>query len=212
MKQISNFKRTIGYLDKLERALNDEYFGGTLPPVIVTVRDLRGKTGCFVQDAVWHREEGGNLMELALCPSALSEPIEEIAAILLHQMVHAYCFVQGIKECSRNGEYHNSKFAEQAFRRGLLVDYDQTIGFGRTMPSDGLIGFCTEHEFPEIVIWRECPQEEKGGKVECWGTSKKAKTASRSIRYVCPGCGSIARATKPVYLICGSCKRDMLCD
>lgn len=47
---------------------------------------------------------------------------------LLHEMCHAYAEATGIRDTSRDGRYHNRRFAEIALAIGLQIERDARIG------------------------------------------------------------------------------------
>lgn len=54
MKQLTNYKRVTGYLDKIFKLLNAEYFGGELPAVVITIQSTPKAYGYFTTYDAWH--------------------------------------------------------------------------------------------------------------------------------------------------------------
>jgi hypothetical protein len=50
---------------------------------------------------------------------------EQLLTTLLHESVHAYSYIQDIKDTSRDGRYHNANFGRAALAIGLAVKRDQ---------------------------------------------------------------------------------------
>ena len=212
MKQLTNYKRVTGYLDKIFNLLNAEYFNSELPKVVLTVQSTPKAYGHFTRYDAWHCNDTG-YKEINIGAGTLDRPIENITATLLHEMIHLYCNIHNIKDVSRSGTYHNSRFKSEAERRGLIIEYNPRIGHSITSPSEDLIAFCIDNDLENIQISRNdfygfFTGGAAGGKSVTGSPPKR--TGNNSRRYVCPVCGSIARTTKDMLLICGTCMEQML--
>lgn len=128
------------FLEQAYNVLNEHYFGGILPPVIITVQSSPKINGHYTKFDAWEQNNKG-YREINLGAENLNRPIQCVIATLLHEMVHHFCDQQGIKDCSRDGVYHNKRFRDQAQQRDLIIDYDQRIGFSVTTPSYALVDF-----------------------------------------------------------------------
>jgi hypothetical protein len=214
MKELTNYKRVTGYLDKIYKLLNQEYFSNELPPVVLTIQSTPKAYGHFTLYDAWHVNENG-FREINIGAGTLDRPIENVVATLLHEMVHHYCFIHQIKDTSRGGTYHNKKFRDEATQRGLLIDYDTRIGWSITTPSENLIDFCISNDLKDIQIARNDFESFRiiggtsGRSNGNPGVPTTGKGASHSIKYICPCCGNIARTTKVMNLICGDCHLNM---
>ena len=100
MKQMTNYKRVTGYLDKIFNMLNQQYFDGQLPKVVITVQSTPKAYGHFTTYDAWHCQQDG-YKEINIGAGTLDRPIENVTATLLHEMVHEYCLLNGIKDTSR---------------------------------------------------------------------------------------------------------------
>ena len=103
--QISEATR---FLENAYVALNNKFFGGELPPVIITIQSSPRAYGHYTTWDAWHEGEEG-YREINIGAETLDRPVPEIMGTLVHEMVHHYCAVNNIKDTSRNGTYHNSK-------------------------------------------------------------------------------------------------------
>ena len=144
------------------------------------------------------RSRGEKYREINLCAEYLDRPIFELAATLLHEMAHLYNLVHGIQDVSNNGYYHNQKFKATAKAHGLHIEKHAKYGWTVTTLA------------PEAEAWiRETLGEDKinASRLPVEGTTKggSKKSINRSIKYVCPCCGTIIRATREVHVICGDC-------
>lgn len=59
-------------------------------------------------------------------------PAEDVLVTLLHEACHVYAEVNGIKDTSRDGRYHNRRFAEIAIPIGLQIE--RHVQFGHHTP------------------------------------------------------------------------------
>ena len=201
MKRMTEYDRVTEYIDRLFGKLNTKYYGGKLQKPIITIQERKGTYGHFTCGKVW-KCESGDRHEINIECTNINRPIEEVIATLNHEMVHLYCMENNIQDTSRNGAYHNKRFKAEAEKRGLIIEHDEKIGWSITKPSENMIEWILEEEFPEIEISRipniELPKSKK-------------KTNSHSIKYVCPGCGMTVRATKNLdgKLKCIDCNEIM---
>lgn len=190
------------FLESAFSTLNKEYFENALPKAIITIQSSPKAYGHFSCQEIW--QDGlkkSAYHEINIGAETLNRPIAETIATLIHEMVHFYCKESGIQDTSRGGTYHNKRFKEEAERRGLIITYNEKIGFSITAPSPELKSFCTKQK------WRNkltiCRSGNFGGK------DPKPKKPSSTRKYVCPCCGQSVRATKDLNLICGDCQEPM---
>jgi hypothetical protein len=59
-------------------------------------------------------------------------PAEDVLVTLLHEACHVYAEVNGVKDTSRDGRYHNRRFAEIAIQIGLQVERHPQYGHHTT--------------------------------------------------------------------------------
>ena len=146
MKQLTSYNRVAGYLNKLFDLLNDHYFENALVRPTITIQSTPRAYGHFsMRNDTWVSVTG-NSNEINIGAGTLARPIENVCATLLHEMVHYYCHVNGIKDTSRGNTYHNKRFKEIAESHGLIVGHDEKYGWTLTSPSDDLIEFILQNE------------------------------------------------------------------
>ncbi len=185
------------FLEKAYDILNQQYFESCLPRVVITIQSSPKAYGHYVPREVWQEQEI-RYREINLGAESLNRPIANTIATLIHEMVHHYCAMSGIKDTSRGGTYHNKKFKEQAELRGLIIGYDPTIGHSLTAPSESLIEFIEAQGWTGIDLSRATPPEKSKGN----GVGVR--------KYLCPSCGCSVRATKAVHIACVDCSEVML--
>ena len=149
----------------------------------------------------------------------LDRPIENVMATLQHEMVHYYCQINGIADVSQNGRYHNKHFKEEAEKRGLIITYQQYIGYSVTEPSE---------QFIEVLnangIEKPLDINRDGGVFIGFGGSdnnngtdgtngietKPTKPKCSTRKYMCPKCGNSFRATKDINVLCMDCNEQFI--
>ena len=186
------------FLENAYVALNNKFFGGELPPVIITIQSSPRAYGHYT---TWENTwvgEGQGFHEINIGAETLDRDASEVLATLSHEMCHHYCAVNNIKVTSRGGTYHNKKFKEVAEGTGaILVDYDPRIGYSPTRPTDALIAFIEEQGWTGVNLSRQSILGLPGG---------KGRGRSNGVRkYVCPNCHCSVRATKAVNIGCLDC-------
>ena len=197
MKQLTSYNRVAGYLNKFFDLLNEHYFENALSSPTITIQSTPKAYGHFtLRDDTWV-SAAGNTHEINLGAGTLARPIEEVAATLLHEMVHFYCYLNRIKDTSRNNTYHNQRFKQIAETHGLIVEHHPKYGWTLTSPADDLLDFILETGLTDILITRN----------EHPAFPLPKKSSSR--KYICPCCGNSVRATKDVHIACLDCQRMM---
>ena len=176
---------------------NDHFYGGELPRPAITISPDGGRNalGWCTSKEIWVTDTD-KYYELNLCAEYLDRPMQECVETMLHEMVHFYNALHEIEDTSNNGYYHNVKYKETAEAHGLHVEKGPKYGFFLTSLT------------PAAVEWVQATYGEDAFRAARLpeGTGKgKAKSKNRSIKYTCPGCGAIIRATKEVNVYCGDC-------
>lgn len=222
---------------------NKEYFENALSiPVIASLPDegkQQGRVlGWYTKREVWHDKDGESAHELNISCNYTDCSLEDIAAVMLHEMVHQYAGENELKDTSRAGTYHNKVFAKIASEHGLKVKKSKKYGFSETdltpeakqkiknlfKNEDSLLyrrQVFDEEEILELIekevppdtpdrknVIQEMMQGVKEGKYQIQENGIKQKKSSTR-KYVCPCCGMSVRATKVVNIKCGDCDITM---
>lgn len=61
-------------------------------------------------------------------PHSGVDPAEDVLITLLHEACHAWAEANGIQDTSRQGRWHNKRFAENARKIGLVAEPNDRIG------------------------------------------------------------------------------------
>ena len=198
MKELTSYNRVAGYLNKMFDQLNVEFFESALTKPTITIQSTPRMYGHFsLREDTWLSKLGGT-HELNIGAGTLARPIEDVAATLLHEMCHLYCYENGIKDTSRNYTYHNKRFKATAESHGLVVAHHDKYGWTITSPGDDLLDFVLSAGLTDILISRN----------EYSGISATLKKSS-SRKYICPCCRNSVRATKIVNIACLDCQIPM---
>ena len=212
MKQLTSYNRVAGYLNKMFDMLNGEFFENTLSRPTITIQSTPRAYGHFsLRDDTWVSATGDS-HEINIGAGTLARPIEEVAAPLLHEMVHYYNHEQGIQDCSRGNTYHNRRFKEAAEAHGLIVIHSKKYGWSHTSPADSLLDFILENGLTDILINRNEFAGFRGtgtGAHDGNATTTPPRTSSTR-KYICPCCGNSVRATKKVNIACMDCDAQMV--
>ena len=212
MKELTTYNRVAGYLNKVFDMLNTKFFENALSRPTITIQSTPRAYGHFsLREDTWLSKLGAT-HELNLGAGTLARPIENVAATLLHEMVHLYCYENDIKDTSRGFTYHNKRFKTAAESHGLIVDHHDKYGWSITSPSDALLDFVLETGLTDILIFRN---EYNGISISGTGTHSSSGTPilpkkSSSRKYICPCCRNSVRATKVVNIACLDCQIPML--
>lgn len=213
MKKLTSYNRAAGYLNKLFDLLNSYYFDNELPRPTLTIQSTPSAYGHFSTVPLWFSSTGCT-HEINIGAGTLGAPIEQLVGVLLHEMVHYFCSIHNIKDCSRNNTYHNRKFKEAAENHGLIAKKDPKYGWTLTEPNDDTITFILENELTDIQL---CRLELSGLSVSGSGDTHAGTNVntipptkpSSSRKYICKICGSSVRATKSVNIACLDCQTKM---
>lgn len=212
MKQLTTYNRAAAYLNTIFDLLNEQYFEGALSRPIITIQSTPKAFGHYTLYDAWSVDGEKGMREINIGAGTLSRPIENVVATLLHEMVHYFNDLCGVKDCSRGNTYHNRKFKELAEACDLLIEHHATYGWSITAPSDALVEFCIFHELREIRLCRNdivVPRISGTGTHDggfAGGTPKKSSTR----KYICPCCGMSVRATRAVNVACMDCDEQLV--
>lgn len=213
MKETVKTSRTVGYLEKIFRKLNEHYFASTIEEPIITIQSTPRAYGHVTISKAWRKSNGDRRHELNLDAGTLDRPIEEVVATLLHEMVHLSNLQAGVQDCSRGGTYHNRKFKAAAEACDLQIDYDSRVGWSVTSPTEALIEFIVDEGWDDIRMGRTDGSAARApgrGSPSGAGTPPTTPKKSSTRKYICPSCKMSVRATREVNILCGDCMVKMM--
>ena len=168
---------------------NHHFYSGELtrPAITVSPDGGRGAYGWCSLYEIWQASVEA-YREINICAEYIDRPIGEVTATMLHEMAHLYNLTHEIKDVSNNWYYHNKKFKETAAWLAQQPGMEDINASRKT-----------------VLQIKTKADDDNGG--ETTTTIKGGRTTSknRSIKYVCPHCGAIIRATRQVNVVGGDC-------
>ena len=186
-----NISEIVAKTEAMFDLFNQHFYKGELirPAITVSPDGGRGAYGwCSVYE-IWQANEEAH-REINICAEYINRPIAEVAATMLHEMAHLYNLTHEIKDVSNNGYYHNKKFKETAEWLAQQPGMDDIAASRRTTLQ---------------IKAKGNGEDEDGGETTTTIKGGRSTSKNRSIKYVCPHCGAIIRATRQVNVVCGDC-------
>lgn len=143
------------------------------------------------------------IAEVLIGGEGLRRSAEEVLTTLLHEAAHGVAFTRKIQDTSRQGRYHNEKFAALARELGIEVTKDDTLGWS---PSTLLAATAKRYEEElaklraGLVVFRRHAEPSKG---------RGQRTSSNNpLPCVC-SCGRQIRVSEQTLgegpIVCGIC-------
>ncbi|MDM5287393.1 MULTISPECIES: SprT-like domain-containing protein [Bacillus subtilis group] len=204
--------------------LNNEFFNGELPMPAITIQSSghkRNSMGWCTIRPVWGNKTGSQKMyEINLSAEFLDLDFFETMDTLLHEMVHLYHLIKGIKDTSRNGTYHNKHFKQKVLEIGF--EYEEE----KPHPIHGWtyarIGQKAKDRISQLKINKDVFVISRKGSVyfealnegispdeaqsAITTTRENSQRKKSSYKWICPECELIIRSTKKeVNVVCGDC-------
>jgi hypothetical protein len=149
----------------------------------------------------WH-VQGADRHEVLVGGEGLQRGPIDVLGTLLHEAAHGLAQARSIHDTSRQGRYHNRRYATLARELGLEVASVQPIGWSATtVPEQTAAAYAGQLEdlAAALVLWRR--QEHRIG----------AGPRSRNLLAAACGCGRRIRAAKTTLaeapILCGACEQ-----
>lgn len=210
---MSNINDSINELHRAFHIFNKVYYNNKLPePAILIMAQGNRKNmfgWCTVKE-VWRNENlSDKRYEINLIAEYLFLPLEDIMATLLHEMVHLHCLVNGIKDTSRGGTYHNKRFKVTAEIHGLNIERDDEIGWSLTQVNNLTKSIIKEYgiKAEAFSLYRAPSETIQEVKEEIY-QPKLIKTRKKQKIYICPGCGTKIKSSKEIQIKCIHCNQE----
>lgn len=200
------------------RFFNEVMFDNELPEPAITIQSgVNRKTmGWCSTKEIWRDYQGKyRKYEINIAAEYLCLDFYETMDTLLHEMVHLYCKVKGIKDTSRGGTYHNKRFKEECLRRGFYYasdQPDQKNGWAYPKITEDTKKIIDSFPFRKEVftIARATFGQLPGETPEEDGSEPAEQERNHSIKWICENCGITVRSTKVVRILCGDCNQMMI--
>jgi hypothetical protein len=146
--------------------------------------------------------QGADRHEVLVGGEGLQRGPLEVLGTLLHEAAHGLAQARGIQDTSRQGRYHNRRYATLARELGLDVSSVQPIGWSATTvpePTAAAYAGQLEELAAALVLGRR--HEHRSG----------SGPRSRNLLAATCGCGRRIRAAKTTLaeapILCGACKQ-----
>jgi DnaJ domain len=176
---------------------------GQVPPVVLIIA-----SGTDNKQAKWGHYASGRWYasnikhaEVMISGEGLARTPREVLSTLLHEAAHALAAARGITDTSRQGRYHNKKYAALAAELGL--DVTEFPGFGwtiTTVPDTTAARYAAELDALKdaMTIWRDTehtPAATKGrstnliaAQCECGRKIRVAASTLDEAPIICQAC------------------------
>jgi hypothetical protein len=178
-----------------------------VPQVVIVVAsgsDPRGKRlnlGHFAAGRWQLTDQPTDRAEVMVSGEGLQRGPVDVLGTLLHEAAHGLAHVRKVSDTSRQGRYHNRRYATLAGELGLEVTHVQPIGWSATTVPEPTAASYTEalaELGAALVLWRRAEQASPFGS----GRSRNA------LACVC-ACGRRIRVARSVLelalILCGGC-------
>lgn len=178
---------------------------GQIPPVVIIIASGTGiKQPRWGHHAPgrWHHGTGKHA-EVMISGEGLRRTPAEVLGTLLHEAAHALAAARGITDTSRQGRYHNRKYAALAAELGLGIAEDPSGQFGwtiTTVPAATASRYAGQlaRLHAAMTMWRSAEQ----------GPGPARKRDTNLIAAACP-CGRTIRVAASTLneapILCAAC-------
>ena len=144
---------------------------------------------------------GEQRAEIMISGEGLRRSAREVLGTLLHEAAHALAAERGIQDTSRQGRYHNTRYAQLAQELGIEVGKNTSLGWSlTTVPDTTARDYAAQIRALQdaMILWRQAETPT--------GTTRRASNGF--IAAVCP-CGRTIRAAASTLaaapITCESC-------
>jgi hypothetical protein len=141
-----------------------------------------------------------NRPEVLVSGEGLKRGARQVLATLLHEAAHGLAHTRGVKDTSRQGRWHNRRFATLAGELGLKVDVDKKTGWSQTSLTDQLAGRYAEQLAgldAALGLWRHAERQQGPATVAhnllacscaCGRKLRVSRTTLEQAPIICGGC------------------------
>jgi hypothetical protein len=134
---------------------------------------------------------GQRRAEVLVSGEGLQRGARDVLGTLLHEAAHGLADIRGVKDTSRQGRYHNLKYARLAGEVGLDVACDPATGWSQTTVPEALAEAYADvltDLAAALVLWRYAEQQ------------RPTSTSSRNLlACACPVGASSASPSRPSH-------------
>jgi curved DNA-binding protein CbpA len=176
-----------------------------IPPVVIIIASgTDGKHARWGHHAPgrWH-VAGETRTEIMISGEGLRRPPRDVLGTLLHEAAHALAAARGIQDTSRQGRYHNIRFAQLARQLGIDVTQNPRTGWSATtVPDHTARAYAAQLRALQdaMTLWRQSEtitrptQRRSNGFIAatcpCGRTIRAAASTLAAAKITCEACGS----------------------
>lgn len=160
-----------------------------VPPVFVTIGEGGNTLGHFWANRWKHRTEDQKVHELFLGGEGLERGGSGVMGTLLHEAAHGIADHREIKDTSRQGRYHNTRFKALAEEIGITVEHSKSLGWSTTTLPDrtakkyaqqiGALDAAITHYRQASLLFRLGKETKKVPALVC-GCNRKIRASKKS--------------------------------
>lgn len=138
--------------------------------------------------------------EIFLAGESLERGAVATLGTILHELVHAYCDANEIKDTSNGNRYHNTKFKEKAEEFGLVIEKADMIGWSVTTVPEATQEIYRE----ELTALDKAIHVHRLGLIDLEALGLKEKPAAQKKRKMqCPECREPLVVTRKWFELVG---------
>lgn len=202
MKKINIIEKLYLALSHSIDLINEKVFDGEFENVVFLIQGERATAlntyGVFWPEKWTINEKKYN--EISLTAESLqTENINNILLTIVHELVHYKAKIEGIKDTSANGNFHNKNFKSLGEQYGLIFkEKDKKYGWSSSETDDFL-----------LEIFKICAKETKLDEILLSAKRdrlKPKKPKKNFYKFKCPSCNMVVHAKLNTNLLCGLCK------
>lgn len=201
MKKINIIEKLYLALSHSIDLINEKVFDGEFENLVFLIQGERATSintyGVFWPEKWTINEKKYN--EISLTAESLqTENINNILLTIVHELVHYKAKIEGIKDTSSNGKFHNKNFKSLGEQYGLIFkEKDKKYGWSFSDADDFL-----------LEIFKICAKETKLDEILLSAKRDRLipkKTKKNFYKFKCPSCNMVVHAKLNTNLLCGLC-------
>ena len=116
------FDDKINNLKRLHKHLNKHLFSNCLDEIDIDIEHLDARAMFYEADD--HISICSTYISDVISSLSIKDQILSLATVMLHEMIHQYCFENNIDTFNSSENGHNEKYIEEALNHGLIVNKD----------------------------------------------------------------------------------------
>lgn len=190
---MNSIQPAIAELERAYRALTVRFSGGMSDDVPVITIQSKGRKNAagWLGHRFWRNGAEAGINELTITAEHLARPVEDIAEVLIHEMVHHYNELRGVRDCTP-AQYHNRVFRDVAESVGLVVERHASRGFATTSLGPDLLPVVRELNIDQdafSLFRRDLHRKKSATRMKKWTCGCTIVRCATALDAVCVACG-----------------------